>query len=373
MAVAFLSIRDFRNHTSYSVELGSGITIFTGPNGAGKTTLLESVALLGSARSFRMAKTEDLIRRGAERAQLVATVNRGSLQDEIRADIQPGGKRFYLNSKYLRSFRGLLEILPCVVFSPGDHKIVDGDATDRRAFLNRAMSGFHPGYADVLADYNKVLQQRNQLLKQASERGLSISLLTAELEPWDSQLIRLGRHLLEQRSVYIHSLQEKIHTEYQRISGKSEDFHITYQPLGEIEESYEQIMEVYPQKLADSLRRDLITESTQIGPHKDEILLTLNGNKVKFYGSQGEKRTCVLALRLGEVALFKEQRKMAPLLLIDDVSSELDADRRRALVELLRSEDSQVMITATELPSALMKDLERPYVHVDLQSIRKNP
>ena len=148
-----------------------------------------------------------------------------------------------------------------------------------------------------------------------------------------------------------------------------------YVPLGNEEEIYSEenftdaIHKIFSFALKDSLRRDLVVGTTSAGPHKDEILLTLGGNKVKFYGSQGEKRTCALALRLGEVALFKEKHRRAPVLLIDDVSSELDSNRRRSLVELLQKEDAQVFITATELPSTLMKDLGKSFQHWDLVAL----
>ena len=122
-------------------------------------------------------------------------------------------------------------------------------------------------------------------------------------------------------------------------------------------------------RVKDSLRRDLAVGSTSIGPHKDEILLTLNGNKVKFYASQGEKRTCALAMRLGELALFRTKLKKPPMLLFDDVSSELDQARRQSLVELLQKENTQVLITATELPSTLMGDVGKVFEHLDLNAV----
>src|SRR5262249_3728897 len=161
--------------------------------------------------------------------------------------------------------------------------------------------------------------------------------------------------------------------EYSRISHTSDAFTLQYEPFGEeafnLGQNEAEIRAQFAEMLKDSLRRDLAIGSTQIGPHKDEILLILNGNKVKFYGSIGEKRTCALALRLGELDLFRAKLQKMPVLLFDDVSSELDRTRRQSLVELLRDEDTQVFITATELPSTLMEDLAKRFEHIDLDSL----
>src|SRR5262249_36329032 len=148
---------------------------------------------------------------------------------------------------------------------------------------------------------------------------------------------------------------------------------LTYEAFGDEDfscpETEAEVREIFVKKTRDSLRRDLASGSTQVGPHKDEILLTLNGNKAKFYASQGEKRTCALALRLGELSLFRAKLQKPPMLLFDDVSSELDQNRRHSLVELLRKENTQVLITATELPSSLMGDVGRMFEHLDLHAV----
>ena len=183
----------------------------------------------------------------------------------------------------------------------------------------------------------------------------------------------LFRSLILRRHYYLSELAPKVEEEYKKISLSNESFQLSYEPFGEeaqaCPETEGELREVFEKKLKDSLRRDLATGSSQVGPHKDEILLTLNGNKVKFYGSQGEKRTCALALRLGELALFRAKLKRPPMLLFDDVSSELDQMRRQSLVELLRKENTQVLITATELPSTLMGDIGRIFEHLDLNAV----
>ena len=277
-----------------------------------------------------------------------------------------------MDEKLAKSTQKLYQLLPTIAFSPSDHKIVEGDSADRKQFLNRAISNLDWEYTDTLTQYNKTLQQRNRVLKDALQEGWGQNKLLDILTVWDEQLIELGTSLMTHRFYYLNALQQEAAKEYSRISQTQDQFGVKYQPFGEEDcESFgvENYKTIFRQKLTDSLRRDLFSGSTQIGAHKDEILLILNANKVKFYGSQGEKRTCALALRLGELALFKLKLKKLPVLLFDDVSSELDKVRRQSLVELLRHENTQVFITATELPSSLMEDVDKGFKHIDLTDL----
>ena len=284
--------------------------------------------------------------------------------------IKPQGKSLYQNEKLVRKIQSLSPVIASVVFSPSDHRIVEGDSSDRKQFLNRAICNVDWTYTETLSKFNQVLLQRNQLLKRVAEQ--SIHSVQTQLEVWDEQFFTLGNELMLARESYLNELNAKIFSEYRKISNNNENFSLQYLPLGEEKNdasTFQTRDEMWRKLSKDSLRRDLIVGSTAVGPHKDEILLTLNGNKVKFYGSQGEKRTCALALRLGEVALFREKMNSTPVLLIDDVSSELDSHRRQALVELLKQEDAQVLITATELPTSLMEELDRSIVHWDLMNL----
>ena len=260
-----------------------------------------------------------------------------------------------------------------IIFSPADHRIVDGDSADRKQFLNRAALNLDWSYGDDSQAYNKVLTQRNRILKDAGSEGWSQNRLMDVLASWDEQLFTYGARLMLRRHYYLSDLAGPVAEEYRRISLSTENFQIVYEPFGEenflCPETEAEVQEIFIKKTRDSMRRDLASGTTQVGPHKDEILLTLNGNKVKFYGSQGEKRTCALALRLGELALFHYRWGKFPILLFDDVSSELDQSRRHSLVKLLKQERAQVIITATELPSSLMNDVNRSFEHLELTSL----
>ena len=373
MPLSFLQIRSFRNYRQLDLKLSDGITVFTGQNGIGKTTVLESIALLGNGRTFRPGKNVDIIRKNEEAAFLKGVVHNSGLTNEVEVRIYPQGKRVFLDQKQAKSTKALTELLPTIVFSPADHRIIEGDSADRKQFLNRAASLTDWDYVEDLNAYNKALLQRNRVLKENERNNWPQAVLLDLLGPWDDQLLTIGSRLIARRNFYLAALKPWVEQEYKRIAGSNDQFEIAYQAMGEESEFPAdiegEIRENFSQLLKDSLRRDLAVGSTSAGPHKDEILLTLNGNKVKFYGSQGEKRTGALALRLGELALFVEKVRRMPVLLFDDVSSELDSSRRKSLVELLRKENTQVLITATELPSSLLGDVGKNFDPIDLNAL----
>ncbi len=373
MSLRFIHCRSFRNYRELQLNLSDDITVLTGRNGIGKTTILEAISILGSGRTFRGGKNADLIKTREEAAFLAGEIQHDGLVTNIKIRIYSQGKKIYLEDKLAKSTEALQELLPIIVFSPADHRIIDGDSADRKQFLNRAASNVDWEYLADALHYNKVLTQRNRILKDANSENWSQARFEDVVIAWDEQLLAFGARLMTRRHIYLSDLNPKAAEEYRRISLSADDFQVTYQPFGDDEqtpmETEAEALEIFSKKLRDSMRRDLASGSTQVGPHKDEILLTLNGNKAKFYGSQGEKRTCALALRLGELSLFRAKFQKPPMLLFDDVSSELDQARRHSLVELLRKENTQVLITATELPSTLLGDIGKSFEHLDLNAV----
>jgi DNA replication and repair protein RecF len=330
--------------------------------------------LLGSGKSFRQAKSKDFIKTGSDLAQVKGLIDHEYLNSSVKIEIRPSSKRIELNDKPIRKLRTLHSILPFVAFSPSDHRIIEGDAIDRRHFLNQALSSYDDNYADILSEYNRCLVQRNKLLKMLRELPNGFKRLNNEVEVWDIALAKTGAQLLEKRKTYLDNLTKRAEQEYFRIAKKSQNFKINYLAMSQdadlVPWQNSQEREDYLfNKWKDSARLDLASGTTNFGPHKDDLSLILDQNEAKFYGSQGEKRTGVLALRLAEVELLRGQQNLAPVLLVDDVSSELDSNRRQALVDLLRQEELQVLLTSTELPSALVDATTRPYEHIDLEKL----
>lgn len=371
MAIHKLTVRNFRIHRELTLALSSGITVLTGPNGSGKTSILEAIALLASAKSFRSGANGDFIARGSDGAWAEISVSDSQVEDRITIEISEARKRSFLNKKPISRRRQISERLPYVVFSPADLRLVDGEAADRRDWLNSALCNVDFAYADLLRDYTKILTQRNRLLKDLGpECGFNVEKLGADFEVWDQKFLDLGAELVIRRLEYLSSLFPYLQARYSEIAGSEDHFAAEYLPNGwNVPESREILRQALAQQVRQSRARDLHVGSSSVGPHRDEISLTINANKAKFCGSQGEKRTSVLALRLAEVDLFRKLRGRDPVLLIDDVSSELDSKRRRALVGLLKQGGTQVLITATELPVDLLNDVQHPFDHLDLMAV----
>ncbi|MCO5144360.1 MAG: DNA replication and repair protein RecF [Oligoflexia bacterium] len=364
-----LQLKNFRSYSLREFQLDKGITVFTGSNGTGKTTVLEAISLLSSGKSFRLGKNIDFIKTDESTALIKAAEN-GQYNDEISISIQSSGKRISINNKAIKSAKSLLMKNPTVIFTPSDHYIIEGDSSYRKQWLNRAISNLDYEYLDLCTDFQKILTQRNKILKDSTKYSWSIHKINDLMHPWNQQLAPLILNIVKKRDNYLNLISEFIKNEYENISQTKDYFSLSYLPFGK-EDFPIKLNELSEEKvhqfLNNSLQQDIYSGSTNFGPHKDEILLILNGKKVKFYGSQGEKRTCVLSLRLGELNLFKKQSQILPILLFDDVSSELDSKRRKSLVDLLRTENTQVFITATELPSTLMRELDSSFVHIELE------
>jgi DNA replication and repair protein RecF len=380
MKIHGLELRNFRNYETLRLNFSKQIVLITGKNGAGKTSILESLCLLGSGRSFRIGKNIDFVRRTAPFAQVQARISNSSLENDLSLQIFPNGKKIFVDGKQIRSNRGLAKILPAIVFTPGDHSIAEGDSSERRNFLQRAMMVWDPSSIDLMTSFSRALLQRNRILKTAQSEAWSLSRTEEELIPWTDSFLNYSVQLLELRRTYLESFAPWAQQEYSRIAQTQETFGVSYQALGEetalVWKDRPELAEKIRKTVSDSLRQDYYSGSTQRGPHRDEILLTLNGNKVRFYASQGEKRTCALALRLGELALFRAQWGRMPVLLFDDVSSELDRARRQSLVELLQGENTQVFITATEPPAQLLEvlgmDLNGGVEQLNLDALRES-
>ncbi len=368
MQLSEIKVSNFRNHKQIAISFTDRITVLTGENGAGKTSLLEAISILGSARSFRSGKIVDLIKHGTERSVIEGLVRCELYENSIRAELKPTRKAMTLNGKKLHQVRDLMHVMPFVIFSPADHRIVEGDASDRRLFLNKAVSQWDFNYADDLRGFQRVLLQRNRILKENKGNFGVLHQVSKSLSPWDEQFIHYSIALTKSRTRYLQEFENVYVVCYKTLANKSNLVGIKYisslfENPGKDTENKEEIIK---EKLQESLKEDMLRGSTNIGPHRDEISLTIDGNQAKFYSSQGEKKTIALALRLAEVDLIQRQHKKAPMLLVDDVSSELDCNRRQALIGLLREGDSQVLITATELPMDLLDGMDLPFDHFDL-------
>lgn len=352
MFVTHLSLADFRNYTSAEVALDAGVTVFTGANGQGKTNLVEAVEFLATLGSHRVAGDQPLVRAGAERAIVRGRVQAG-LDDPrsllLEIEIIPGrANKAALNRGPLRRPRDLLGALRVVLFAPDDLAIVKGDPSDRRAYLDALITARWPRLAGVRADYDRVLKQRATLLKSLSGRSgrASSADVGATLEVWDAQLAALGAELVAARLTTLAELRPHLERAYADIAPTNNEAGIAYKSssVSEDEASVPELTQVLLERMAERRGEEIARGLCLVGPHRDDLTLTLGGLPTKGYASHGESWSSALALRLAAFTLLRADG-VEPVLILDDVFAELDETRRDRLADLVGSAE-QVLITA---------------------------
>ena len=324
MHLVSLAVTDFRNLTDAVIEPDAeGTTVITGPNGAGKTSLLESIAYLATLQSFRGAPKEALVRRGADHAILRAETSVDDRSLTIEAELTAAGRsRTQVNRQVVRRRGDLHPALRVTVFSPEDIGVVRSGPADRRRFLDETLAVVDPKAARAGEEVEKVLRQRAALLRSAGRRLGPEEIAT--LDVWDARLGESGTRLVEAREHLVDQLTPLTERHLARLAGGPTSIRLAYQRswTGDLAEALERVRD-----------RDLQRGVSTVGPHRDELELTVEGLPSRTHASQGEQRSLALALQLAAHELATFQLGSAPVLLLDDVFSELDPRRSRALLE----------------------------------------
>ena len=351
MFVTHLSLIDFRSYPAVELPLEAGVTIFTGANGQGKTNLVEAVDYLATLGSHRVASEAPLVRAGAERAIVRGRVRAGvddTRQLLLEVEILPGrANRASLNRAPLRRARDLLGALRTVFFSPEDLALVKGDPSDRRRFLDELITARWPRLAGVRADYDRVLKQRSTLLKSLSGRSrASIEDAGFTLDVWDEQLARHGSEILEARLQTLAELRPLVAAAYADIAPRNNVATLDYRSgIGVTDVTARDVLGELMVAAMQARRGEEIARGVcLVGPHRDDVLLSLGGLPAKGYSSHGESWSFALSLRLGCFALLRADG-VEPVLVLDDVFAELDEVRREQLARLVAGAE-QVLITA---------------------------
>ena len=345
MYIQALRLHDFRSYRQVLLTPPQGTTVFVGENGAGKTNLLEAVHLCCLGRSHRTANDREMIRTGADTCAVQVRVQRGDGVDSVGvrlfAAAEKKRKLLHINGKTASRTGELMGHVTCVMFSPEDIEWMRGAPQGRRRFLDMLLSQCGAGYYYALQTYNSALKQRNALL-HAIARGEAQPAL---LDVWDEQLSQAAVPVVRARQYAVENLCQLARGHYAHIGGReNEVFSLRY--IGHLAESAdpaEELLRLLRARREEDLRR----VTTTAGPHRDDLLLTLAGEDMRAFASQGQMRTAVLSLRLSEVDLLTSRQGETPLLLLDDVLSELDAGRRTRLLE--RISGIQTLLTCTDL------------------------
>lgn len=362
MHVAHLTLHDFRSYADIDVALEPGATAFIGRNGQGKTNLVEAIDYLSRLSSHRVATDAPLVRAGADQAIVRASVVKEGRPALIEVELNPGrANRARINRSPLPRPREIVGLVRTVVFSPDDLTLVKGDPSDRRKFLDDLLILRSPRLAGVRADYDRVLRQRNSLLKTAGvARGSSRDAAMSTLEIWDDNLARVGAEILGARLRLVDDLRPYLGKAYEAVArgASRDDADLDYKASVEIPSEGDDLQQALLDALAARRKEELDRGISLVGPHRDELLLTLGDPQlrlpVKGYASHGESWSYALALRLASYDLLRSDGD-DPILVLDDVFAELDAERRQQLAELVAGAE-QVLVTAAvaaDVPAAL--------------------
>ncbi len=375
MIVSRLSLTDFRNYTSVDLDLVPGPNLFVGDNGQGKTNLVESLGYLSTLSSHRVSSEQAMIRQGADSAIIRARVRHDSKELLLEVQLNRGGaNRAQLNKNQIK-VRDLPRYLHTVLFAPEDLSLVRGEPSGRRRFLDELLVLRNPRFTGVISDYERVLRQRNTLLKSARSSGLRGASLPT-LDVWDERLIALGSELIEARSKLVTELQPRVTAAYLAVAG--DDHHavlasrlsiLAGDPDADSEDNDISTVITASDASAkfreslDRLRRSELDRGvTLAGPHRDDLVLGLNNMPARGYASHGESWSFALALKLASAGVLQTESSVGdPVLILDDVFAELDVSRRQRLASAI-ADFEQVLITAAvfgDVPEALATNTVR--------------
>ena len=346
MYIKELELNNFRNYEHLNISFSKEVNIFLGENAQGKTNLLDGIYLNAVARSFKTQRDREMIRFGDDfcKVRAVAHYDDEDHTSEIIVS-RNGVKAVKVDGVKISRSSELLDRLHIIVFSPEDLKIVKDEPGKRRGFINRELCQIRPGYVNDLNNYRRILRQRNAYLK---EERIDDSIL----QIWNEELIKSGSRLIRERRKFINKIDEISRDIHHRISGGKETLQLSYETQidreGEEEACFAEILAEYEEK-------DRIYGSTQKGPHHDDIKISADGIDMRKFGSQGQQRTAALSLKLSEIKIIEEETGQSPVLLLDDVLSELDNERQKYLINSLG--ENQMFITTTDLIGSVARAL----------------
>ena len=346
MYITEVSLQNFRNLAQLKIEPSEGINVIYGSNAQGKTNFLESLYFCAMGRSLRGKSDQQLIRFDEEESHIRMLVQRKQRYDRIDVHLKKDEKKgIAVNGLPVRKLGDLFGTLYAVIFSPEDLSLVKDGPGERRRFLDMELCQLRKVYYYDLQQYYRILKQRNNLLKEIQKKPQ----LQETLFVWDDQMAEYGERIIAARKRFLFRLDEIAAEKLSQLTGGKDHLQTIYKPNCEAG--------TLAEKLQKNIDRDIYFGSTQSGPHKDDILFSIDGREVKIYGSQGQQRTTALAARLAEIDLIREETGEEPVLLLDDVFSELDENRQKFLLQSI--EGLQAFVTCTGIEDSVRKYISK--------------
>lgn len=340
MKIKSINITNFRNYSSQNVNFSDGLNIIVGKNAQGKTNLLESIFMCAIGRSPRTSKDKDLIKWNCTYSRINLNVEKKLGKKEIDIYLfKDQNKAIKIDKIGIKKIGQLMGNFNAIYFSPDDLKLIKESPEERRKFMDIDLCQFDKNYFYTLSSYNQILQQRNKLLKTGNERALKET-----ISIWSDQLATQGAKLILARLTLVENLKEKVKSIHKFLTNGKEELNISYQ--GYTAETENDLKLLLLKKYEEAIDKDIKLGFTTVGPHRDDIKIESNGIDLRSFGSQGQQRTASLSLKLAELEVFKDNTFEYPVLLLDDVLSELDRDRQQKLLEIVKP--IQTILTCTE-------------------------
>ena len=336
MIIKSLELADFRNYETIIISFDKGTNILYGDNAQGKTNILEAIYVSATTKSHKGSKDKEIVNFNKEEAHIRTYLEKEDVEYRVDMHLRKNkSKGIAIDGQKIKKAADLLGLLNVVFFSPEDLAIIKNGPSERRRFADMELCQLDNFYLYNLNHYNKIINQRNKLLKDISfNPGLKET-----LNIWDSQLISFGSKIIERRNLFTEQLCEIIGNIHNKLSGGKEEIIVKYEPDVSIEE--------FENKMRENQEKDIRYKMTQSGPHRDDFSFIVNGIDIRKFGSQGQQRTAALSLKLSEIELVKKMTKDTPVLLLDDVLSELDSSRQNYLLNSIG--EIQTIITCTGL------------------------
>ena len=336
MIIKYLELSDFRNYDELHIDFSNKTNILFGDNAQGKTNILESVFILGTTKSHKGSKDSEIVRFDKDYGIIRALFEKEGVDYKIGIQLRRDKRKIIsINNTLVKKAADLLGIVNVVLFSPEDLSIIKSGPDKRRRFIDITLCQIDKEYLFALSSYNKIVNQRNKLLKSFD----SGSDIRETLNIWDEQLVNYGSQVIKKRESFLNEIGETINDVHKNLTGRDDILTVKYEK--DVDENE------YRDRIISLRDRDIRYKSTSAGPHRDDVSFNIDGRDVRKYGSQGQQRTVALSLKLSEIEIIKKYTNDTPILLLDDVLSELDMKRQKFLLETLG--DTQTIITCTGL------------------------
>lgn len=363
MMIKRLKLQNFRNYKDESVQFAPEINILYGDNGQGKTNILEGIYYLLTGKSYRVQREQELLRWEQNEFHLYGDFIMSHHRVSLESHYKDKKKMVKINQVPCRRLSDFVGTINVIFFSPDDLIMIKGGPTERRRFLDLHIAQMSPGHVSLLNAYNKIIQQKSALLKSYVERNLKIT----QLQLWNDQLLEFGSKIIRNRSDLVEKLQNVSGHIYTDLTSQKEKIQIMYLSLGK--KTIDEAISEFPKLLNDKLEQEVERQMVLVGPHRDDVQILLDGKPARLYASQGQQRSIVLSLKLGELGLIHQKKGEYPLLLLDDVLSELDRFRRDYLINFIELSRIQSIITMTSSENLLGSGT---FLQVEQGHIRRN-